>query len=1122
MRLGNLQDQAARDLAEKALDRSLLVEASAGTGKTSVLVARIVNIVLEQGTLLTRIAALTFTEKAAAEMKTRVRTALDQAIQNAADARDELRLERARGALRDLDAAEITTLHSFCSRLLRDRPVEADVDPDFSSPDESIGSELLAEAFEGWVAREASLPHGPLVDALRNGASYEGIKILAEELYGQRLLLGTASLPTDSLGEIRREIPPLVDELDLLLNLFPRGAADPSDKAEKLRAARAELAGLLNADLAAFASFVPAKKIEMRGKWPEDVKAQAPTFQEGIKSFLKRCAQLPFQPLLVALLNAFESDLFARVDEIKRERGLLDFDDLLLTARDLLRRSLPAREYFRERFQTFVVDEFQDTDPIQAEIVLRLAAGEPQDPEAWEGLRARKRALFLVGDPKQSIYRFRRADIETYRTTATQFEDADRVPLLVNFRSTPQILSFVNAAMEPVLTATAPWEVGYSPVIPPVRLGTPVSDGPDVLFLLPPDDVDPEEVAEAPADEDSMEIKRARQEVAVDRQEAIAVARLLKSRFQTGERPWSRIGVLVYKNATVATYQEVFREAGIPVVLDGGQSFFQREETAAVIAALRALDDPDDTVSTVAALKSFLFGITDPELLDVVESGGRLSEWTTVPASSPVGAALGLLMRLRGIRHERPLAETLTDLLSSRMSWTALAHGAVVNGTQGLANVERLLVLARGLDAEGCSFRKGVKRLVRRLEENHAEPRAFEEGDDAVRLMTLHKAKGLEFDVVVVAELARKNPNDKRTPGTTCYDRAGGQWGAALNFGDVAVGTPGYPRLEADADLRIRAEARRLLYVALTRARQKLIVSWYRKKGVKKNGDPIDALTRSVLGPMAFAESSDWIGSRFVERIAANSAEPEAAADSSSASRASAASAARFVPIDIEGERSGIERRRMDVKRTASRPLQRAGEEAHAPEAELFSPEDSASIDRPARAEHADRADLTRSRALEVGVAVHASMETLLRPETGSRRPSAEAVTRAIRKAASDLLPEQLSEVTRLVGRLMNDPVFGQALAAPRRFVELPLLFRDGEGADAPLVEGKIDLLIEEEDGFTIVDWKTDRLDQPAGRLRCEELYAPQLAAYERGLRAALGPGTRLKAARLVFARPAL
>ncbi|MEO6323111.1 MAG: UvrD-helicase domain-containing protein, partial [Thermoanaerobaculia bacterium] len=242
VRLRNLPDQPARNLAEGAFDRSLLVEASAGTGKTSTLVARIVNLVLDEGTPLPRIAALTFTEKAAAEMKVRVREALDEAVENA---HDEPRRTRAVEALRDLDAAEIATLHAFCSRLLRDRPVEAEVDPDFSAPDESLGDDLLADAFQGWLAREASLPQGALVDALRHGASLDAIKKLAAEVYGQRLLLGTASLPTDGVGELRREIAPLLARLDSILALFPLGAADPVKPAEQLRAARAELERLL-------------------------------------------------------------------------------------------------------------------------------------------------------------------------------------------------------------------------------------------------------------------------------------------------------------------------------------------------------------------------------------------------------------------------------------------------------------------------------------------------------------------------------------------------------------------------------------------------------------------------------------------------------------------------------------------------------------------------------------------------------------------------------------------------------------------------------------------------------------------------------------------------------------
>ena len=278
--------------------------------------------------------------------------------------------------------------------------------------------------------------------------------------------------------------------------------------------------------------------------------------------------------------------------------------------------------------------------------------------------------------------------------------------------------------------------------------------------------------------------------------------------------------------------RSVFREAGIPAVLDGGVSFYRREETAAVVAALRAVDDPSDGIATVAALKSFLFGLTDVELLDAAESGARLDDPAT--RAGPWARRRSALVPLLApraparapSRRDAPRPPRRAPRLRRRR------NGAVVNPLQAAANLERLLVLARALDAEGLPFREAVSRLASRLEGGPAEPRAFEEKDDAVRLLTLHKSKGLEFDIVVVAE--PRLPRPRRPPAAPDASSTSGAGGDAR--------APGLrrrsPRRDARPPLRRRTgraaasapRRRRLLYVALTRAKKTLVLSWFRRR----------------------------------------------------------------------------------------------------------------------------------------------------------------------------------------------------------------------------------------------------------------------------------------------------
>ncbi|MHB1046528.1 MAG: UvrD-helicase domain-containing protein [Thermoanaerobaculia bacterium] len=1096
-----LVDQAARERARTDVGTSLLVEASAGTGKTKTLVDRIVCLVLDEGEPLSTVAALTFTEKAAGEMKARLRTRLDEEARSSSDAD---RRERALRARRDLDGAEVTTIHSFCARLLRERPVEAGVDPDFVVPEEGVARELFEEVFAGWVDEEAR-SGGVVTDALRRGLSPNALHDLARTIYEERSLVSAGTIPNDPLPYVRLELAGLADAGDRAVEEFPPDLRTDA-KALLLRSAVEEVRGLLPLDLDALAAARLETKIDFRvgkrGVYAGRLKELADAFRDGWKELPERLASLADERLLARVAASVRDGLLPRLESRMRERGLLDFDDLLLAARDLLRNSRAAREHFQARFPHLVVDEFQDTDPVQAEIVLRISCQDGvQDVERWDGLVPAPSALFLVGDPKQSIYRFRRADVEIYRQVADRLPPSDRLSLVTNFRSSPRLLDFANGLFESVFESApgAPWDVAHAPFAPdPAKLSRP-DDG-KVLFLAAPgvpdlhDGGEGERPApESEGDDDGLDAE-------VKLQEARAVANLLLSRFSgSGFRGTA---VLLGSNDAIDLYQEVFRDAGIPAVLEGGVSFYRREETAAVVAALRAIDDPADSISTVAALKSFLFGLTDVELLDASEARTRYDDPSAAPASGPVAEALGALAALRARRHARPFAETLLDLLSSRSALAAVENGAVVNPLQAAANLDRLLVLARALDGEGLPFRDAVARLALRLEEKVSEPRAFEEDEDAVRLMTLHKAKGLEFDTVVVASLGFRDR--ERTAGRRALVHTGPGRPLALSASMQGrkVRTPGFRSIVQLDDARELAEEKRQLYVALTRAKRTLVLSWFRRRRRLKSGEVSDTIGKSLLAPIAFAETLPPRLAPLVEVVLPDVSAPP------SPERPAAPPFA----VDLVAEIAAAEARLARARATASRPLRRSGEKEALGKPFLpGSGEAGSAEDLPSL----ERQDEVHGPAVRLGTAVHEAMELLLDP---SRTPPASA-DEAVAASTVPLDPTAHAEAVRLVERLLALPVVARARASRRRFVELPILFRDDALDGAPLVEGKVDLLFEEVDGWVVVDWKTDRLATPAVRAEREALYAPQLASYARALVALLGPGTRVKETLLAFAR---
>ena len=1082
-----LRDAGIRTRAERETASSLLIEASAGTGKTTTLIRRIVRLVVDDAVPLRQVAAMTFTEKAAGEMKTRLREELDRILHG--DGNEE-RKSVARRAVFDLDAAEVSTIHAFCARLLRERPVEAGVDPDFVAGDELLAADLAEEAFRGWFDR-AARRDGPVLEALRAGVSPEALRDLALALYGERLLLAGATLPRDAGDEIRQLAARLAGTYEALLPLLPPKKDDK--KRPRVDAVVANLRILAGSSDAALEVAEPDIAIDLHGRWPEEAGAAVKASRADVAWLHALVASLRFVPVLTALVDEIRSGFFAEIAKAKWREGVLDFDDLLLSARNLLRTSRAAREHFHAKYRTLVVDEFQDTDPVQAEIVIRLAAAPVPQDGAWVDLVPEPGRLFLVGDPKQSIYRFRRADIETYRDAAGRLPAGERLLLSCNFRSTQPLLDFVNEVGPGLLPPPAgrKYAVGYAPLEPSDR--TKAGTRPAVLFLAPPD---PEADADAPVQSDDAADESAAEraeELKVQAQEARAVANLLLSpRFSGGEKPWSRIAILVPRHATIEFLEDAFRDAGIPFVLEGGRSFYRREEVAAVVEALKAIDDPSDAVAVVAALKSILFGVSDRVLLDAAEAGVRFGEPATVPESSPLFQAVRLFARLHSERHGRGVAATLSDLFASRQTFAAVENGAVVNPVQGLANLERLLSFAHGLDREGLSFREAVARLVRRTQDDAPEPGAFTEEIDAVRLMTLHRAKGLEFDVVVLADLGLRETKPRRKASVVC-ERAGGRFGVRLGLGGGTVGSARLSEVEAEEKVRLEAELRRLLYVGLTRAKEALVISWFRRRKVKRNGDVSDGLDKSFLAPLAPVEAPSARLAPLVEVVKADLSKP------AEAPREPGAETTVDLPAALREAEERLER----VRKTSSRPLRRAGEKEAS-----FVP---ASEDT----EWADRDDAP-DRARRIGVAVHEAMERLL----GAAAPRDGASTdSALDAAFVELSEDEKAEAASLVEALLANPITRRALSSKHRFVEMPLLYRDASLPESPLVEGKIDLLFEESDGWQIVDWKTDRLAGAAARAEREALYAPQLRAYEEGLRKVLGPGARVKPGLLVFAR---
>jgi ATP-dependent exoDNAse (exonuclease V) beta subunit len=833
-----LADQAERDRIRTALDETLVVEAAAGTGKTSELVARLVNVLAEgRGTVQT-IAALTFTEKAAGELKLRLRAGLeDERARAAAGSARRARLEE---AIAHLEEARVSTIHGFCNDLLHERPVEARVDPRFEVLPEQEAAALYRRAFDGWLTERLEAPPEGLRRALRRRAldgdpverlraagwrladwrdfrtrwqrrafdREAAIEALVARVHGLHARLTTCSTTADTLYA---DLWPL---RRLSEDVLTRERVAPRDH-DGLEAALVDLLHQRS-----FKSPHKGHPRNYRGSVTRDeVLAAHGELVAALEAFVREA-----DADLAALVQQDLLETVDRYEEAKTRAASLDFVDLLLRARDLVRDRADVRADLQRRLTHIFVDEFQDTDPLQAEIVLLLSASDPA-VSRWQEVAPAPGKLFLVGDPKQSIYRFRRADVGTYQAVKESLvaRGAACVYLTTSFRAIPSIQHLVNAAFEPVMTEDrAALQAGYVPL---ARHRDDIAGQPGIVALPVP----------KPYGHWGGFAKAAVEQSLPDAVGAFVEWLLKESGWTVTER--ERPGVPLPVSArhvcllfrrfvswgqdVTRPYVEALEARGIPHLLVGGRSFHLREEVESLRTALAAVEWPDDELSVYATLKGPLFAIGDEEIVEYRQRFRRLHPYRLPREEvamnlAPVVEALALLRSLHGLRNHRPVEETVNRLLTATR-----AHATFVLrpwGEQALANVLRVAELARTYEAAGSiSFRGFVERLREEAEGEAPEAPIVEESSEGVRVMTVHKAKGLEFPVVILADItcgiAAWNPGRYvDAERGLCALRLGGwqPWDLVEHEDDEAA--------------RDRAEGVRVAYVAATRARDLLVV----------------------------------------------------------------------------------------------------------------------------------------------------------------------------------------------------------------------------------------------------------------------------------------------------------
>lgn len=1115
-------DEAARRRITKALDTTFLVEAGAGSGKTKSLVDRMIALIATGRATIQTLAAVTFTRKAAAELRGRFQVALERSL--ASEPEDGMRAwgpqERTllKAALRDLEQGFIGTIHSFCAKLLRERPVECGLDPEFEEMEEIDDAVFRETCWHDYLAKARQEPGDVLENLDEVGLSPADLRDAFDEL---------AMYPEVEPEPGRQEPPDLQAARVALERFLDKAAASipevrPESGWDALQFLIRRLSG--RRDRLGFTD--PGLLMEtfellegnpsfVQKRWRS--KEEALRFSAAFEDFKTRTVG-PFlrdwREYRHGSALAFLGPALRDYDQRRKDRSRLNFGDQLLLTASLLRDNPEVRRYFQGRIKRLLVDEFQDTDPIQAEILFYLTGTDVAETD-WTLLRPAPGSLFLVGDPKQSIYRFRRADIDTYNLAKEVIVrgGGEVLDLVANFRSLACIGEYVNGVFAP--------RQGTEGVFPAAPTATQARFAPLVTHRAACDSAaggifkitvpkEPRNAEKPIAQKDAAVIS-----AFIGR--AIGGLKVLENGKDGRERPRRArpedFLILFRYKKNMDIYARSLEEKGIPYEISGSDAFSESAEIAEILVLLQALQDPANAVYGIAALRGIFFGLSDQVLLDHRAAGGSLdfTEKTaaTGPRAEPVRRAMASLREWREWTRSNPPSVALEKILEASGLLGYLASTEM--GSSRAGNVLKLVEIVRSLEAEGTTSFAAIADFIAdpdRLET--VEEMSLTPGRrDAVRLMNLHKAKGLEAPVVFLANPAGmkdREPdkhivrleNGSGSPARSAKGRPRGffLFRKRIGYQTKLLSQPvGWAGVVDRAALYRDAEEHRLMYVAATRAKDMLVVSSYEGDlGAKKAWRILDERLGDVpeLEPLPPGKGA---------------AEPSV---TSAISASEIAAAAR----GIRDRKAGSSRASYRLETVTA--IAKAGPR----------PDDGEA----------------GGRGREWGTAIHSLLNALGRvwgrkaPGPGGLPVSGEELVRLAGNALAAVAVgrEKAEELAALVSAIVRTEFWGRAMAAERKHFEIPfsvriaaddpdhaaissgasLLALGGRkpmavAAGAPIfLSGAIDLAFREADGWVIADYKSDRMSDAALASGFEEakkafdalvaFYTPQVQIYTR------------------------
>jgi ATP-dependent exoDNAse (exonuclease V) beta subunit len=1061
-------DGPARRAIREELGTTLFVEAGAGTGKTSELVRRMLALAATKHASLGEVAAITFTEAAAADLRERVH---DELVEASATAEGSW----ARAALHELDNASLSTIHGFAQRILLEHPLAAGLPLRIRVLDEiqsgtdferrfGILLEALLDDEESEALVTACLAIGVTLGHLRRLAAE--IDAAWDRYRGTEH--GTVLSAADLASDVDTATSVLVEAMRAVC--ARRGAC--RDDTDRLVALIGEIevecdrAGALTdwAERLEWLCSVGPWKVGNKGRKTDWVGLDVGQVRDEVATVdgLRSAQATRLRGIVLDSLVRRLGAAAVSAATHRRRSGELYFHDLLVFCFDLLRSDPDVRRSVSARYRHILVDEFQDTDPLQLEIVRLLAA------DGRRGSVPGK--LFFVGDPRQSIYRFRGAEPELYEAAMGELVPTGPVHLTTNFRSVPGVVAFVNGVFAPLLApgndpaSASATRSGYRPLQP--------HRGPGSRAAVTVLGVE----ARSKLSAHERRLRESAEIVAIIGL-AVRDAWPVETRTETHGVRYGEIAILVSRRTGLAELESALDAADIPYRVDSTSLVYASPEVRDFLACLRAVDSPGDEAAVIAALRTPMLACGDDDLLRYHRRGGvwSLDAYPGVDPDDPVACALGRLAAAAANRHRLGVIGT-TEAIARDFAVFELA-AMTRHGREAVRRLRFVVDEARTFATSGGT---SVAEMIEWMDRQAASrvrvhETRMSEVDDAVRILTIHAAKGLEFPFVVVAELGG-NLQGPVGRSTVLFDAAGG---AQVHL-RRDIETPGYATCAQVELEKSTAEELRLAYVAMTRARDHLVVSLHRSPAAGQGRPSLAERVASRLGDLSgiWEDGSSRTGALTVPARTARRTRPPAATGPAATPEAFAAWCAE----------------RAEIARRAARPTSMAATELaelagrDSPVGETLSTADE---DEPV-----DRARWrSRRAATAIGRAVHGVLQRV--DLAGTSGLDELVAVEASREGCAD----RVGEVGALARSALAAPVVAVAASASRYWRELPVTVPVGSG----VLEGIVDLCFVEGDHLVVVDYKTDLLAAPSAAPRAARRYRKQAGAYALALHLALG-----------------